>query len=713
MKLNLLNSLNTSDASFRFDFVSKCFSFFLCLIFLDCTLSVINFFYTPDLLPIFKQAGAILLPTLLVDCLPEPREQLCYSVAVILMPPFILGSLLGTSALYRRLTASTQLYLFLFSLLLLVIGVLFLGFLLYRALTWNTSYFIRTNFLHLHTTLYAFLFFPVLLFFVFYRSNRWVKWVITGFIYTIIPAVFIVSFFTMIWNSDSIIRWTHHLNPLIFPLAQILQGKTLLVNCPSLYGMFPFFLSPLFHIVPFSVLSFSIVMAILSLFVFFSVWYFLRMNTSNKAILVIGFLASVYFCYIDGRIFPKFLTVRPDSFFQYLPIRMLFPYGLLALVTRFRSLQTPKRRWYFFIMFCMSLAPLWNFDSGFIAFCAWLGFLSYTELFQAATWRQALRPIIKHLLFCLLFLFLTISCYCVFAYFRTGALPNWITFFQFYIIFSRIGFYMIPIATSFHPWMIVTGIYLFALLLSIQGLIKKEHERLNTSLFLLAILGFGLFPYFLGRSHEGNLYPLMIIPVLIITLLIDHAIGQVMLRNKNYYLFMPLCLMGLFFTASAIPSFLLWSPTILQTWAYPGFASMFYPSSGKPSRNIAFIRNHTQPGEAVFIYNNCYVDGIYHTETRTRSSLDLPSSTDYLLKTDMETLQSFFTTNQSAKIFLLPGAFPADMAKIFDSRYLCAAQDEETKIRLMVPINVKPLPPHPLPTLFHRSPLQEGPPRPR
>lgn len=405
MQLNRYPFLNVDEPSFRCDFVSTCISFLLYLLFLNFTLSIVTFFYNPNLASILKQAEAFLLPALIVDCLPEPSEQLCYSVTAILTPLFLIGSLLGTSTLYRRLSVSSQMFLFRLSLLLLGGGSFFLIFFLYRALTWNDSFFIRTNILHLHTTLYALIIYPIFLLSIFYSSTRWVKRIITGFTYTIIPAAFTLVFFTMLWSSDSINRWTHHLNPLIFPLAQILQGKTLLVNCPSLYGMFPFFLSPLFHVVPLSVCSFSIVMAILSLFVFLSVWYFLRVNTSNDAILVIGFLAALYFCYIDPRIFPKFLTTRPDSFFQYLPIRMLFPYALLALVTRFRLRQNKDRRWYFFITLCMSAAPLWNFDSGLIAFCAWIGVLAYTEIFHAPTWRQSVLPVCKHLLFSLLFLF--------------------------------------------------------------------------------------------------------------------------------------------------------------------------------------------------------------------------------------------------------------------------------------------------------------------
>jgi hypothetical protein len=250
---------------------------------------------------------------------------------------------------------------------------------------------------------------------------------------------------------------------------------------------------------------------------------------------------------------------------------------------------------------------------------------------------------------------------------------------------------MIPLAESIHLWMVVAGLYIFSLLLSIHGLIKKENEVLNTNLFLLAVLGIGLFSYFIGRSHGANLYPLLIIPVLIITLLIDHTIRQVMLKNQNYYLFVPLCLIGLFICASAIPSFVLWSPTILRKWSYPGFISTFHPPSGAHARNIAFIRKYAQRGESIFIYSDCFVDGIYHAETQTRSTLDLPSSTDYFLKTDIDTLKSFFATNQTRKIFILPGSFPSDIANIIDSRYLCMAQDSVTKMSLMCPTDMRSL----------------------
>jgi hypothetical protein len=685
MPLKLQSLLPTEDHMFRGSFVATLLSFGLWLIFIHFTLSIVNTFYNPDISVTLKQAETLFCPPIFLSCLPEPVEQLCYSVAVLLTPPFLLGSLLAITHLYPRLRPSTQTTLFRLAILLFMMAVLFLLFFLYRAFTWGNSFFIRNNILHLNTYLYIFLFYPVLLFFVFYNSKKWVRWIMTGIHYLLIPLVFIAVFFSMLWTSDSIARWTDHINPLIFPLAQLLQGKTLLVNCPSLYGGLAFLLSPFFQLAPLSVYSFSIVMALLFMVVLFSIWYFLRKNTSNDALFVLGFLATLYFGYIDGRLFAQLITIRPDPFFQYTPIRMLFPYALLALFTRFSRLQSNDRRWYFLITFCMSCAPFWNLDSGFIAFCAWLGVSSYTELFRAPTWRQAVVPIMKHLFFSLLFLFFAFCAYSMYVYLKEGLFPNWTAFFQFYKIFPGCGFFMLPIATSIHPWMVVIGIYLLALLLSIHGLIKKENERLNTNLFLLSIMGTGLFTYFLGRSHGANLYPLLMMPVLIVILLIDHTIRQVMLNNKNYYVFIPLCLMGLFFCASAIPSLAMWSPTILRVWVKSGVISSFVPSSGPHSRNIAFIRQHTQPGESVFIYSDNSVDGIYHAETQTRSSLDLPSSTDYFLKTDMETLHSFFATNHAAKIFLLPGAFPADMAKLIDSRYTCTEQDPVTKISLLRP----------------------------
>jgi hypothetical protein len=333
----------------------------------------------------------------------------------------------------------------------------------------------------------------------------------------------------------------------------------------------------------------------------------------------------------------------------------------------------------------MSLSVLWNFDSGIIAFFAWILFLAYGELFHAPTIRKAILPILKHVCCSLLFLFLAFSGYSLFAFCRTGIFPDWIAYFQFYAIFSSYGFFQIPMPACIHLWMVVLTIFIFALLLSIQGLLKKESETYHASLFILSIVGTGLFLYYQGRSHDANLYPLLITPILIVTLLIDHTLEKILQKNKSSYLFIPLSIIGLYFCASSIPSICLWGPRLFHVWTVPGFEATYQEPSGFNARNIAFIKKHTHPGEPVVIYSDIYIDGIYHAETKTRAAMRLPSSTDYFLKSDMDYLLTFLATNKTQKVFVLPGKHPANIVAVIQPRYTRMDQDPQTGITLLLP----------------------------
>lgn len=668
----------------RGDFVSLCLSFFLCFLFLGSTLFVISYFYHPDTSLLLKEAEKTLLPQLLARCKPEPLEKLLFGTSVFLTPLFLFLSLIGISKHYATASYTLRKILYRLSFTLVAAGSLLAAVLVYKALAQSNYFYIRTNFFYIHPVYYSCLFFPCLLVLIYHSSNTWIHYIGNIALYVITIALAIALFFTLLWNCDTIYPWAHHLNPLLYPLAQVVQGKTLLVDCPSLYGLFPHMLAPLFLLIPLSVYSFSVTLSVLFLTVVLSLWFFLKKNTRNDFIFLAGFLAAVYYGYMEPRILSKLIHIRPDPFFQYAPIRMLFPCALLALSAVYQTTRY-KKPIYYLTSALMSLSVLWNFDSGIVAFCAWNLFLAYGELFHAPTVLKAVHPILKHLGRSFLFLFGSVSGYSVFAFLRAGTFPDWIASFQFYAIFSSYGFFQMPMPSQIHLWMIVVALYIFALLLSIYGLIRKEHEAFNSNLFTLATLGTGLFLYYQGRSHDANLYPLLTTPILIVTLLVDHTLEQVAQKNRTSYLFIPLSLIGLYFCAGAIPSISLWGPRLFRVWTVPGVEATYQEPSGFNARNIEFIKKHTTPGEPVVIYSDIFIDGIYHAETKTRSAMNLPSSTDYFLKRDLVYLQTFLETNRTHKVFVLPGSPLATIGTVMKTRYTHIDQDVQTGISLFQP----------------------------
>lgn len=668
----------------RGDFVALCFSFFITLLLLRCTLFVISTFYHPDTSLLLKEAEKTLLPQLLSRCNPEPVEKLLFMTSVFLTPIFLFFTLIGISKQYAIASHALRNKLYLLSLVLATAGAFLAVFLFYKALAYSSYFYIRTNFFYLHPFYYSCVFFPCILLLIYHSRNTWIHYIGSIVLYGTTIALSMALFFSSHWNSDTISPWVHHLNPLLYPQAQISQGKTLLVDCPSLYGLYPHFLAPIFSFISLDVYSFSVTMSILLLSVLLAIGVFLKKNTRNDIVFLIGFLAAIYYGYMEPRILSKLIHVRPDPFFQYAPLRMLFPYALLALSAVYHTTRH-KKPIYTLTSVLMSISVLWNFDSGIIAFFAWNLFLAYGELFHAPTVLKAIPPILKHFCRSLLYLVLAFSGYSAFAFCRTGIFPDWIAYFQFYAIFSSYGFFQMPMPSYIHLWMVIVTIYIFALLLSLHGLLKKEHETYNSNLFLLAIVGTGLFLYYQGRSHDANLYPLLVTPILIVTLLIDHTLEKIIQKKRPPYLFIPLSIVGLYFCAGAIPSICLWGPRLFHVWTVPGFEAIYQKPAGFNARNIEFIKKHTYPGEPVVIYSDIYIDGIYHAETKTRAAMKLPSSSDYFLKSDLDYLQTFLATNKTQKVFVLPGNHLTNIVAVIQTHYTCIAQDPPTGILLLLP----------------------------
>jgi len=135
--------------SSRGDFVALCLSFFLCFLFLGCTLFVISTFYHPDTSPLLKEAEKTLLPQLLARCKPEPVEKLLFTASVFLTPIFLFFSLVGISKRYALASPAFQKMLYRLSLILVAAGSILAAVLLYKALAQSNYFYIRTNFFYL------------------------------------------------------------------------------------------------------------------------------------------------------------------------------------------------------------------------------------------------------------------------------------------------------------------------------------------------------------------------------------------------------------------------------------------------------------------------------------------------------------------------------------------------------------------------------------
>ncbi len=241
-----------------------------------------------------------------------------------------------------------------------------------------------------------------------------------------------------------------------------------------------------------------------------------------------------------------------DPYFQYWPIRVVFPSLLLALSALY--LRGVGKRWIYYAGFlCSALATLWNPDTGLVVFGGWFLLLAYTELFRNP-WRASARPILWHALTAVGSLVLVYGGYALFAFLRSGVWPDWHMTAGNYKLYSYYGLVMLPMAPLPHVWGIMVAAYVAAMLVAIHGLLRRENELLCGSLLILAVLGAGLFAYYNGRSHDYCVIPLLYVPLLIITLLADHFFVRLKQAGRACYKCFPLAVLFFYLCASAVPS---------------------------------------------------------------------------------------------------------------------------------------------------------------
>jgi hypothetical protein len=519
------------------------------------------------------------------------------------------------------------------------------------------------------------LIFPVLASMAFLADRRWVALVGRWAIYSVSAYEGVVIFLGALFNRESIRPWIAHLDPVLYPLAQVRAGKTLLVDCAALYGLYPHLLQPLFKILPLSVYYFTAVMACLILASLSAQWLFLRTLTKNNIVFLCGIAAASYFAYLSPRI------VLWDPYFQYWPIRALFP-SLLLLLSSLYLRGRAQRIVYHGSFLCASVAILWNPDTGIVVFGSWVLLLCYRELFRNS-WRAAWRALLGHGLQASGSLLLVFGGYAVFARLRSGSWPDWRMSFSYYELFSHYGYFMLPMADLPHVWGLIAGIYVLALAISIHGLLRKRDELFHGSLFLLAVLGSGLFGYYNGRSHDNCMMSWLYVPIIIVTLLVDRVFTAVK-SNPFYFRLLPLACLLFFFPASALPS--LFSPmnlTRFKEMSLAGIKASRFSRDGKSSLDINFIKGLTKPGENIFILVKGYLEGPYYAESSTRSALDLPSSIDWFFKRDYAEIDRFLRENKSVKVFAFAGQFP-EFAGLF-RRYHTAATQPKTGLTMYLP----------------------------
>ncbi|GAM11011.1 hypothetical protein OR1_03319 [Geobacter sp. OR-1] len=132
------------------------------------------------------------------------------------------------------------------------------------------------------------------------KVNRFVFNVLSVLVSIAAPAIILGIVVFALYDLNIIAHTSNHvehLNAVLHAVAQVFNGKELLVDLNHQYGMYPHFLEPVFKVTGLSMLSFTAVMGVMTGVALWLLYRFMREISGNSVIAGYGFSALVYYGY--------------------------------------------------------------------------------------------------------------------------------------------------------------------------------------------------------------------------------------------------------------------------------------------------------------------------------------------------------------------------------------------------------------------------------
>lgn len=509
---------------------------------------------------------------------------------------------------------------------------------------------------------------------LFIRSNS-----ILNYLFICVSLILItVLSIERVFNETEPYVYGFHFTAYFDSIVQVYLGKTLLVNNSAQYGLYALLLKPIFMLIGLSVFKFTLVMGVLEAIwqlCFFSI---LRFTVKNRWISFAGFVNLIFF--VRLRIPNDIINGGLDPTFQYAPHRMIFPALFLFLIWLHLSQNNLKysKILHVLISFTCIVGVLWSPDSGIVLSITWTIYILYSEviLLKVFDLKRILRNIsIKLSLFCLVSFF-TVLCLYLYIYFTSTHWPNIFEIFDHVRLFGSLGFFLLPVEHLVHPWNILIVIYVIGIFLGVRqfletvGLVKSVNNniaknRIITFIFIVSILGIGLFGYYVGRSHDLNLIGPSWPALLLLVIYCDRTFhntydffckfsnkGASVLQVPSYY--RTVVFAGTFYiiTSSVINviSYLPLHKDLITRRISGVFKGIPEPLTAQ----IQFINQNTKPGDSVIILSD-YAPVLYLHSNHMRA-VDVPGfANDLIFRKDFDKLLDFLQSPpNNAKIFYSP-----------------------------------------------------------
>ena len=444
-------------------------------------------------------------------------------------------------------------------------------------------------------------------------------------------------------------RWYTHFEAVIYSIAQVMAGKTLLVDLPSQYGLYPELLRPLFEIIPFSILNLLMFFAMLQIISLWSIFFVISRVVHDG---VLRFFFGIGLLTISYGTYMYFLdtALGEPLYYQYFPIRFFWPAVSFMMFYLFSKKTTLKNL--FLVSAVGAVGTLWNMDTGLMIVLAFAGVLVAQWLVLWFTGDDAYiiqrRRIIWGLLIHFSIFFIT--CLSMFSYLavKGGQSLHFDWLFGYQKIFYNLGFCQEPLPLYPHPWMSILGIYLLAIIVSVHLWALNPLSKKANLLGFLSLLGLGLFVYFSGRSSNYNLIASCWPALCIVVILADNTLramrAGLLSHDHIWFSSAGLTLFILLSVPFALGAVKMSKDVISQ------FEHRNIPASDIVNNELNFIKMHSKSKDDCVILSAH--QGFYYAVTKMASPIPGPGFLELMLKVDRDNFIRYLTQNRYKCVFM-------------------------------------------------------------
>lgn len=339
-------------------------------------------------------------------------------------------------------------------------------------------------------------------------------------------------------SYDQSLYMIHHVDAYFYPIYKINSGLVAGIDFNSIYGYYSYFFSFMMNLFnQHSMLFFSIIIAILICISLGGLAIFANKLIKNKIVLLLTVSSFIFTMFVQNFVQTK------GYYLQYEPHRIIFPVLILLysmLYLRLRE-KTYKRLLQICGFIISSLAMVWNLETGAIVLILWICVLLYEALyFYSFKEKRLYIEIVK---IGLMAIFAT-ALYFIFIntiiYIKSGQMIKLKDILFGQLTFWGSGFNMLRMPL-WHPWILIVLIYAVALAITIKKLKfmnknnnSEEYAR-SSMIFMLAILGMGIFSYYQGRSHNEVFLHVIYPAVILCGVFLDELLTKIKQNNNKIF----------------------------------------------------------------------------------------------------------------------------------------------------------------------------------